>query len=152
MEPALIAAIGTAIGVVGTALVNIIRAAHGRNQNKKDQLEHEENLVKLSSSTSLIEKEINELRSEIQGTFKDMIGKMDDMNDKIDSFAAEQKEINIVALRHSITQVFHTYFDKKEIPGPIYQSTINLYDQYRKLGGNSFICEEIEVMKTWKKT
>jgi len=52
MEPmtALIAGISALVGAVGVALVNLIKAVHGRNQNKKDQLEHEENLIKLSSS------------------------------------------------------------------------------------------------------
>jgi len=52
MEPmtALIAGISALVGAVGVALVNLIKAAHGRNQNKKDQLDHEENLIKLSSS------------------------------------------------------------------------------------------------------
>nr|DAT78003.1 MAG TPA: hypothetical protein [Caudoviricetes sp.] len=28
---------------------------------------------------------------------------------------------------------------------------MNLYDQYRLLGGNSFVSEEVEEMKSWKK-
>ena len=40
---------------------------------------------------------------------------------------------------------------EKEIPSAIYQSAMNLYDQYKALGGNSFISEEVEEMKMWKK-
>lgn len=148
MEPALIAGI---IAAAGVALVNIIKVLYSRNQNRQDQYSHEENLIKLSSSMNDVNEVINELRTSINKSFDEVRGSIDKLDRKLDNFAAEEKQINIVSLRHSITQVFHTYKDKKEIPGPIYQSTLNLYDQYTKLGGNSFVSDEIEEMKTWKK-
>ena len=45
MDPVLIGAIGAA----GTVLVNLIKAAYGRNQNRKDQQIHEERLLKIGT-------------------------------------------------------------------------------------------------------
>lgn len=151
MDPILIGAIGTIIGAVGTVLVNLIKAAHSRNQNRKDQQIHEENLLRIGTEMSSVNQFINELRGEIGLNFDRIRERLDKVDSKLDNFAAEQKSINIVSLRHSITQVFYSYKDKKEIPNAIYQSTMNLYDQYRLLGGNSFVSEEVEEMKSWKK-
>lgn len=151
MDPVLIGAIGTIIGAIGTVLVNLIKAAHSRNQNRKDQQIHEENLLKIGTEMNDVSSLISELREEINSSLNKLSERLDKVDSKLDNFAAEQKSINIVSLRHSITQVFYSYRDKKEIPNAIYQSTLNLYDQYKSLGGNSFICGEIEEMKSWKK-
>lgn len=151
MDPVLIGAIGTIIGAAGTVLVNLIKAAHGRNQNRKDQQIHEERLLKIGTEMGDVSSSILELREEINLNLNRLSERLDKVDSKLDNFAAEQKSINVVSLRHSITQVFYSYRDKKEIPNAIYQSTLNLYDQYKALGGNSFICGEIEEMKLWKK-
>lgn len=151
MDPVLIGAIGTIIGAAGTVLVNLIKTAHGRNQNRKDQQIHEENLLRIGTEMSDVSSLISELREEINLNFNKLSERLDKVDSKLDNFAAEQKSINVVSLRHSITQVFYSYRDKKEIPNAVYQSTLNLYDQYKSLGGNSFICGEIEEMKLWKK-
>lgn len=151
MDPVLIGAIGTIIGAVGTVLVNLIKAAYGRNQNRKDQQIHEERLLKIGMEMNDVSSSISELREEINLSLNKLSERLDKVDSKLDNFAAQQKSINVVSLRHSITQVFYSYRDKKEIPNAIYQSTLNLYDQYKSLGGNSFICGEIEEMKSWKK-
>ena len=151
MDPVLIGAIGTIIGAAGTVLVNLIKAAHGRNQNRKDQQIHEERLLKIGTEMSGVSSSISELKEEINSSLNKLSKRLDKVDSKLDNFAAEQKSINIVSLRHSITQVFYSYSDKKEIPSAVYQSTMNLYDQYKALGGNSFICGEIEEMESWKK-
>lgn len=151
MDPVLIGAIGTIIGAAGTVLVNLIKAAHGRNQNRKDQQIHEENLLRIGTEMNDVSSLISELREEINSSLNKLNERLDNVDSKLDNFAAEQKSINVVSLRHSITQVFYSYRDKKEIPNAVYQSTLNLYDQYKSLGGNSFICGEIEEMKSWKK-
>ena len=151
MNTALIAAISAFVGAIGVALVNVIKAAYGRNQNRKDQQQHEENLLKIGTEMNDVTRLISEFRTEMNSTFDELKERLDDVNNKLDDFAAEQKSINIVSLRHSITQVFYVYKDKKEIPDAIYQSTMNLYDQYKALGGNSFVSEEVEEMRNWKK-
>ena len=151
MDPVLIGAIGTIIGAAGTVLVNLIKAAHGRNQNRKDQQIHEENLLRIGTEMNGVSSSISELKEEINSSLNKLSERLDKVDNKLDNFAAQQKSINVVSLRHSITKVFYSYRDKKEIPSAVYQSTMNLYDQYKALGGNSFICDEIEEMKSWKK-
>lgn len=151
MDPVLIGAIGTIIGAIGTVLVNLIKAAYGRNQNRKDQQIHEERLLKIGTEMGDVSSLILEIKEEINSSLNKLNERLDKVDSKLDNFAAEQKSINVVSLRHSITQAFYSYRDKKEIPNAVYQSTLNLYDQYKLLGGNSFICGEIEEMKSWKK-
>ena len=148
MEPTLIGAI---IGAAGTAIAMIIKSLFTRNQNSKDRMDHEENLLKIGTEMNDVNSSISELKAEIGLSLKKLSERLDDVDSKLDNFAAEQKSINIVSLRHSITQVFHNYKDKKEIPSAIYQSTLNLYDQYKALGGNSYVSEEVEEMKNWEK-
>ena len=148
MEPTLIGAI---IGAAGTAIAMIIKSLFTRNQNSKDRMDHEENLLKIGTEMNDVNSSISELKTEIGLSLKKLSERLDDVDSKLDNFAAEQKSINIVSLRHSITQVFHNYKDKKEIPSAIYQSTMNLYDQYKALGGNSYVSEEVEEMKNWEK-
>lgn len=149
METAVIAAI---IGAIGTALVGIIGATKKRSQNKKDQLEHEENLIKLSSSMTNVNQAISELRSEIMGVINGISKDLDKMGKKLEDFHSEQKSINLVMLRHNIVQVYEHYKGSAAIPTDLYESTMNLYDQYKAAGGNGFIAEVIEEMKGWKKT
>ena len=148
MEPTLIGAI---IGAAGTAIAMIIKSLFTRNQNSKDRMDHEENLLKIGTEMNDVNSSISELKAEIGLSLKKLSERLDDVDSKLDNFAAEQKSINIVSLRHSITQVFHNYKDKKEIPNAIYQSIMNLYDQYKALGGNSYVSEEVEEMKNWEK-
>ena len=148
MEPTLIGAI---IGAAGTAIAVIVKSLFSRNQNSKDRMDHEENLLKIGTEMNDVSHSISELKAEISSSLEKLSERLDDVDSKLDDFAAEQKSINIVSLRHSITQVFYSYKDKKEIPSAIYQSTMNLYDQYKALGGNSYVSEEIEEMKNWKK-
>ena len=149
METAVLAGI---IGAVGVALVNIIKAAFSRNQNKKDQLDHEENLIKLSSSMTNVNQAISELRSEIMPMLNGFSKDLDRVDRKLEDFHNEQKSINLVMLRHDIVQVYEYYKSSAAIPTDLYESTMNLYDQYKAAGGNGFISQIVEEMKTWSKT
>lgn len=149
METAVIAAI---IGAVGTALVGVIGAFKKRSQDRKDQLDHEENLVKLSSSMTNVNQAISELRSEMSSLLNGMSKDMDRIDRKLEDFHSEWKDYNIVMLRHDITSVYQHYKSSAAIPQGIYQSTMELYDKYQSLGGNSYVKNIIEEMKTWSKT
>lgn len=149
MDPVVIGAI---IGAIGTAIVGIIKAAHGRNQNKQDQQVHEENLVKLSSSMTNVNQAISELRNEMTSLFNGFSKDLDKLDRKLDDFHSEWKDYNVVMLRHDITSVYQHYKDSAAIPQNVYQSTMELYDKYLKLGGNSYVHDIIEEMKTWSKT
>ena len=149
METAIIAGI---VGAVGVALVNVIKALYSRNQNKQDQLQHEENLIKLSSSMTNVNQAISELRNEIMPMLNGFSKDLDRMDKKLEDFHSEQKSINLVMLRHDIVQVYEYYKNSAAIPTDLYESTMNLYDQYKAAGGNGFISQIVEEMKKWERT
>lgn len=149
METAIIAGI---IGAVGTALIGVIKALYSRNQNKQDQLQHEENLIKLSSSMTNVNQAISELRAEIMPMLNGLSKDIDRVDRKLEDFHTEWKDYNIVMLRHDITSVYEQYKSSAAMPKVIYESTMNLYDKYSSLGGNSYVHEIVEEMKTWQKT
>ena len=150
MEPmtALIAAI---IGAVAAGVVNIIKVAFSRNQNKKDQLDHEENLLKIGTEMTNVNAEISELRKEMKDLLIRMGRDVDIIDGKLEDFHSEWKDYNIIMLRHDITSVYQNYKSSAAIPQGIYQSTMELYDKYKSLGGNSYVHEIVEEMKTWDK-
>ena len=149
METAILAGI---IAAVGVALVNIIKALYSRNQNKKDQLQHEENLLKIGTEMTNVNTEISELRKDMFSLFRGMSKDMDRIDRKLEDFHSECKDYNIVMLRHDITSVYEQYKSSAAMPKVIYESTMNLYDKYLSLGGNSYVHEIVEEMKTWEKT
>lgn len=148
METAVIAGI---IAAVGVALVNLIKALYSRNQNKVDQQQHEENLIKLSSSMTNANQAISELRAEIMPMLNRLSKDLDVVDGKLEDFHTEWKDYNIIMLRHDITSVYQNYKSSAAIPQGIYQSTMELYDRYEDLGGNSYVHEIVEEMKEWKK-
>lgn len=149
METAVIAGI---IAAVGVALVNLIKALYSRNQNKVDQQQHEENLIKLSSSMTNANQAISELRAEIMPMLNRLSKDLDVVDGKLEDFHSEWKDYNIIMLRHDITSVYQNYKSSAAIPQGIYQSTMELYDKYEDLGGNSYVHEIVEEMKEWKKS
>ena len=148
---ALIAGISALVGAVGVALVNLIKAVHGRNQNKKDQLEHEENLLKIGTEMTNVNVEISELRKEMKDLLIRMDRNVDIIDGKLEDFHSEWKDYNLVMLRHDITSVYQHYKSSAAIPQGIYQSTMELYDKYEDLGGNSYVHEIVEEMKEWER-
>lgn len=146
-----IAIISGIIAAVGVALVNLIKAAFSRNQNKKDQFDHEENLIKLSSSMTNVNQAISDFRAEIMPILNGLSKDLDVVDGKLEDFHSEWKDYNIVMLRHDITSVYQNYKSSAAIPQGIYQSTMELYDRYEDLGGNSYVHEIVEEMKEWKK-
>lgn len=148
MEVGIIAGI---IAAAGVALVNVIKALYGRNQNKKDQQTHEENLLQIGVSMNNVNQEISEIRKMINDLTNGIAKDMDRMDRKLEEFHNEQKSINIVMLRHDIVQIYEQYKSSAAIPTDLYESTMNLYDQYKAAGGNSFITEIVEEMKKWER-
>lgn len=149
MDPIII---GGLIGAIGTAIAVVIKALYSRNQNKQDQQIHEENLIKLSSSMTNVNEAISELRNEMTSLFNGFSKDLDKLDRKLDDFHSEWKDYNVVMLRHDITSVYQHYKDSAAIPQNVYQSTMELYDKYLKLGGNSYVHEIVEEMKGWSKT
>lgn len=149
MEVGIIAGI---IAAVGVALVNVIKALYGRNQNKKDQQTHEENLLQIGVSMNNVNQEISEIRKMINDLTNGISKDLDRIDRKLEDFHSEQKDLNIAMIRHDIVQVYEYYKSSAAMPTDIYESTMSLYDTYKKLGGNSFITEIVDEMKKWNKS
>ena len=149
MEVGIIAGI---IAAAGVALVNVIKALYGRNQNKKDQQTHEENLLQIGVSMNNVNQEISERRKMINDLTNGIAKDMDRIDRKLEDFHSEKKDLNIAMIRHDIVQVYEYYKSSAAMPTDIYESTMSLYDTYKKLGGNSFITEIVEEMKKWNKS
>ena len=132
------------IGAAGTAIAMVIKSLFSRNQNRKDQQEHEENLLKIAATMNGVNQALDDFRTTVnEGFNKD--------NDSLDEFKAKQREVNVALLRHNITDTYENFKEEKKMPNIIYESTMSLYDNYKKCGGNGFVRSEIEEMKRWEK-
>ena len=123
-------------GLVSAALVGIagvITALYKRNQNRKDQYEHEERLIEISSGQNEIKQDIKALAAAVV---------------KLDE---NQRSTDVMLLRNAFLTIYFAYEKDKEIPETQYASACGIYDVYHQLGGNSFTTEKMEEMKTWKR-
>lgn len=153
--------IAALVGAAAAGLVSIIGALFKRNQNKKDQYDHEENIIKLSKDltdtnkilkdfTSLsrdfdyIRNGVNELRKEIQEVKKEVIQVKENC-----------ASTDTMLLRREITNIYLTYFNPQkeiiEIPERDFESALNLYTVYKSLGGNGLAEQYINEIKTWRR-
>ena len=132
------------IGAAGSALALVIKSLFSRNQNRKDQQEHEENLLKIAATMNGVNEALEDFRKTVDEGF-------DKVNKNLEDFRIEQKEVNVALLRHNITDTYENFKDEKKMPNIIYESTMSLDDNYKKCGGNSFVDEEVNEMKHWEK-
>lgn len=145
---AIAAGVGAILTAVGKVIVDVIKAKKEKTKDKELEYNHSENLVKLyqAQTNSLID--ISEKLKDVEKDLKEGIS---ELSNKVDTFHQEQKEFNIIMLRHDITSTYYEYKDKEYIPEHIYMSTLDLYDKYTKLGGNSYVHNLIEDFQ-WRKT
>ncbi len=153
--------IAALVGAATAGLVAIIGALFKRNQNKKDQYDHEERLVQLGNDltntnkilkdfTSLsrdfdyVRKGMNELHKEIQEVKKEVIQVKENC-----------ASTDTMLLRREITNIYLTYFNPNkeviEIPEREFESALNLYTVYKSLGGNGMAEQYINEIKTWRR-
>ena len=76
----------------------------------------------------------------------DLNQKFKDINDRLDSHLESQLSI----LRHEITEIYYKYLENKEIPAHTKESVLMMYEQYEKLGGNSYVHTIVEEIKSWE--
>ena len=142
MSEVVIAAIAAGVGVVlaalGKMVVDIVKA---KNEPKIKEIELGEKF----------ETQLTGLKNSLTQSFEEIKEDMQDLSDKVGNFHKEQKEINIVSIRHEIVDTYETYKGSKKIPLPVYQSILDLYDKYKSLGGNSFVKNIIEEMEKWER-
>ena len=142
MNEVIIAAIAAGVGAILTALgkmvVDIVKA---KNEPKIKEIELGDKF----------ETQVQNLKDSLTQNFEEIKESVEDLGDKLDKFRIEQKTYNISMIRHEIVDTYETYKEEKRIPLPVYQSVLDLYDKYASLGGNSFVHEVIEEIKTWDK-
>lgn len=153
--------IAALVGAATAGLVAIIGALFKRNQNRKDQYDHEERLVQLGNDltntnkilkdfTSLsrdfdyVRKGMNELHKEIQEVKREVIQVKENC-----------ASTDTMLLRREITNIYLTYFnpnkEENEIPEREFESALNLYTVYKSLGGNGMAEQYINEIKTWRR-
>lgn len=108
-------------------------------------------LITISGFAALIVKKpknlIKNLIIDIQTEHDKEIKKLlEEINDKV----AINKDGTLASLRHSITDIYETYKGEQSLPLHIKKDLCSLYENYIKLGGNSYIVELFEVMHNWK--
>lgn len=142
--------IAAIIGAAAAGLVAIIGALFKRNQNRKDQYEHTEKLIELTSKLSDSNKILQDFTS-LSRDFDYIRKAMDNMGSEIVKLSDNTRRNDIMMLRHSILLIYFTYNKDKKIPEPQYESVLGLYDVYHSLGGNSFITDIVEEIKKWER-
>ena len=155
---------GFVAGVIGAAtagLVSIIGALFKRNQNRKDQYEHEEQLIKLSKDLT----NTNKILKDFTSLSRDFDYVKKGMNELHKEIQEVKREVGIVKsncaatdtmlLRREITNIYLTYFNPQkefiEIPERDFESALNLYTVYKSLGGNGLAEQYINEIKTWRR-
>lgn len=71
------------------------------------------------------------------------------MNQRIESYREETREVNKSELRHSITQIYYDNCSTKTIDLNTKKDLCSLYEAYTSIGGNSFVHELYEEMMDW---
>ena len=141
----LVAAVAGGIGAIltglGALIVNVIKAKKTKTGDRELEYNHMEKMVQLMSGVS---KDFQSFKDEVRLSF-------DGLSTQLTNFRTEQKEYNITMIRHDIVQTYETYKSVKKMPEKVWVSTLNLYEIYRNLGGNSWITELVDEMRKWGK-
>ena len=120
---AIAAGVVLVLAKVGDILVNVIKAKKEPDQTELAKIEHNE---KTEAALDRIEK-------------------------KVITITEEQRSFNLMYLRTSISFIYYEHDKDKKFPLHEYESVLGLYDVYKTLGGNGYIEELINDMKTWEK-
>lgn len=141
---AIAAGLGSVITVIGRVIVNIIKAKKEPDQSDlelKDEVEREK--TKHEEAIHALTNSVEEFKNEITQKFENM-------NNKIQSYQEEIREINKSEIRHSITQIYFEHCDDKVLDLRTKEDLCSLYSAYNSIGGNSFAHELYEEMMTWQ--
>ena len=60
-------------------------------------------------------------------------------------------DIMKVTLRNTIQGAYYAYMSGKDIPMTVYSGVCEMYDEYKSLGGNSYISQLMNEMNSWHK-
>lgn len=92
------------------------------------------------------EKVRNMIREEVKEANKDIQEKVEVVAKKVKSV----DQTNLAILRNTITHIYFKYKDAKKIPHYEKENALYLYEQYERLGGNSYVVDIISQIKTWE--
>ena len=53
-------------------------------------------------------------------------------------------------LQNNLTNTYFVYSKKKQIPDYIYRNWLNMFKEYKELGGNEYVDTLAEKMETWE--
>lgn len=65
--------------------------------------------------------------------------------------ARSRKDLMKVTLRNTIQSAYYAYMGQKSIPMSVYAGVCEMYDEYKTLGGNSYISQLKVEMDGWMK-
>lgn len=153
--------IAALVGAATAGLVAIIGALFKRNQNKKDQYDHEERLVQLGNDLTNTNKILKDFTS-LSRDFDYVREGMNELHKEIQEVKQEVIQVkencastDTMLLRREITNIYLTYFNPNkeviEIPEREFESALNLYTVYKSLGGNGMAEQYINEIKTWRR-
>lgn len=153
--------IAALVGAAAAGLVSIIGAFFKRNQNKKDQYDHEENIIKLSkdlTDTNKILKDFTSLSRDfdyVRNGMNELHKEIQDVKKEVIQVKENCASTDTMLLRREITNIYLTYFNPNkeviEIPERDFESALNLYTVYKSLGGNGLAEQYINEIKTWRR-
>lgn len=86
------------------------------------------------------------IREETTEGVKDMKKEIGEIKEKINSKDAT----DLAILRNTITHIYFKYKDEKKIPHYEKENTLSLFEQYEKLGGNSYIKDIMNKISEWE--
>ena len=144
---AIAAGLGSVIGIIGKVIVDVIKAKKAPDESDlgiKEDLEAEKVIAA---------QQRQEFHTAIDNLTEIMNERFTQLDEKIDGMKAQTEQhrnIAIVELRHSITEVYYKYCDKKSFSHNIKEDVCSLYEAYTKLGGNSYVHEIYDEMMTWE--
>lgn len=77
---------------------------------------------------------------------KEIMKYLKDIKERLDI----QQKADVSSLRHSITRIYEEYKDNKTLPSNVKEDLCSLYENYLKLGGNSYVKQITNEMLGWK--
>lgn len=143
---ALAAGVGSIITIIGKVIVDIIRAKKEPDESDlelKNELEREKE--KNDNAISTFEQVAAELRASIENVNENV----NQLQEKIENYQEETREISKSELRHSITEIYFEHCSQKSFDLNTKNDLCSLYEAYSKIGGNSFAKELYEEMMDW---
>lgn len=139
----------------------VIAAIYKRNQNRQDQYQHEEELIKLSkdlTNTNKILKDFTSLSRDFDYVRKAMNAlhkEIKEVKEEVIQVKENCASTDTMLLRREIYNIYWNYFDPNkeviEIPEREFETVLNLYTVYHSLGGNGAAEQYVNEIKKWRR-